>query len=475
MRNPGAQRILRRSRCHGGTTVTAFGVDFGTTNSALARADSDGAVRVAQFARGGGKRTQTFRSVVYFEREEGAVGPARELAGPRAIARYLAAEEPGRLVQSLKSFLAARDFSATRIYEREYRLEALIAVMLRALFREAADDLGELAGRVVVGRPVRFVSARAPEDEELALARLRAAFATAGVEDIVFEYEPVAAAYHYEHALDHDELILIGDFGGGTSDFSLIRVGPRARRERESGGARPVLGNDGVPIAGDVFDGRMVRALVAPELGLGATYQSIFGRVLPVPRWIYGHLERWHHLSFLRTPRTLALLFDLQREALEPERLAALVHVVQEDLGFPLHRAVERAKLALTRSADAALVFEHGPVKIHAPVARSAFEGWIAPELAAIASCVDGLLGRSGVGRGDVDRVFLTGGSSLVPAVRALFAGRFGETAHPLGRRARPPWRAASRSGRASSPEPTALGGRRPGAPARRGSRPGSG
>ncbi len=404
----------------------AFGVDFGTTNSALARADSDGPARVARFARGGGNLTQTFRSVVYFEREDESV-PSRELAGPRAIAKYLAAEEPGRLVQSLKSFLAARDFSATRIFEREYRLEALIAVLLRALFREARDDVGEVTGRVVVGRPVRFVSARAPEDEELALARLRAAFATAGVSEIVFEYEPVAAAYHYERELDHDELILIGDFGGGTSDFSLIRVGPGARRERESGGAQPVLGNSGVPIAGDVFDGRIVRALVAPELGLGAAYRSIFGRVLPVPRWIYTHLERWHHLSFLRTPKTQALLYDLQREALEPERFAALIHIVNEDLGFPLHRSVERAKLALTRGSDAALAFEHGPVKISAPVTRPGFERWIEPELSAISTCVDQLLDSSGVSRGDVDRVFLTGGSSLVPAVRGLFVTRFGE------------------------------------------------
>jgi hypothetical chaperone protein len=407
--------------------VTAFGVDFGTTNSALARADRDGPARLAHFSRGGGKRTRTFRSVVYLEPNPEGRGPARELAGPLAIRRYLAAEEPGRLVQSLKSFLAARDFSATRIFEREYRLEALIAVLLRNLFREGAESVGEVAGTVVVGRPVRFVSARAAEDEALALARLRAAFATAGIEDIVFEYEPVAAAYHYERALDHDELILIGDFGGGTSDFSLIRVGPGAREARESGGALPVLGNAGVPVAGDVFDGRLVRALVAPALGLGAEYRSIFDRVLPVPRWIYGHLERWHHLSFLRTPRTLALLFDLQREALEPERLAALVHIVQEDLGFPLHRSVEAAKVALTRGPDAVFGFEHGPVKIGAPVTRPEFERWIAPELESIAACVDGLLAQSSIARSDVDRVFLTGGSSLVPAVRALFAERFGE------------------------------------------------
>ncbi len=408
----------------------AFGIDFGTTNSALALAEGEGAPRLAQFARGGGKLTSTFRSVVYVERtpdgRDSTSGGMRELAGPRAIARYLAVDEPGRLVQSLKSFLAARDFSATRIFEREYRLEALIAVLLRAMLSEAEKELGPVTGPVVVGRPVRFVSARSPDDETLALARLRAAFATAGVEDVVFEYEPIAAAYHYERTLDHDELILIGDFGGGTSDFSLLRVGPGARRERSEGGARGVLGNSGVPVAGDVFDGRIVRASVAPALGLGSEFRSIFGTVLPVPRWIYGHLERWHHLSFLRTPRTLALLYDLQRDALEPARLEALIHVVRSDLGFPLHRAVERAKLSLTRDDATVLRFAHEPVKIETRIARADFENWIAPELQAIETCVDDLLAASSVAAGDVDRVFLTGGSSLVPAVRALFASRFG-------------------------------------------------
>src|SRR5207344_2643376 len=147
---------------------------------------------------------------------------------------------------------------------------------------------------------------------------------------------------------------------------------------------RPVLGNAGVPIAGDVFDGRIVRALVAPALGFGSEYRSVFGRVLPVPKWLYAHLERWHHLSFLRTPRTLGLLYDLQREALEPERFESLIHIVNEDLGFPLHRAVERAKLALSRGSTGELSFAHGPVKLAAPATRAQFETWIAPELAAI-------------------------------------------------------------------------------------------
>ena len=169
-----------------------------------------------------------------------------------------------------------------------------------------------------------------------------------------------------------------------------------------------------------------MRDAVSPALGLGSEFRSIFGTVLPVPRWIYGHLERWHHLSFLRSPRTLSLLHELQRDALEPARLEALIRVVREDLGFPLHRSVERTKLALTREEATRLRFSRAPVARDGAVARDGFDTWRAPELDALAACVDGLLESSKIARGAVDRVFLTGGSSLVPAVRALFASRFG-------------------------------------------------
>jgi hypothetical chaperone protein len=403
----------------------AVGVDFGTTNSALAASDDGGRPVLAEFVREDGSSEPVFRSILYFEREEGS-SHVLELAGPRAIDRYLGAEEPGRLIQSLKSFLAHRDFSSTSVFGSAYRLEALIAIILRELRVEAEESLGDLPETVVVGRPVRFANQKEPEDAEFALARLRASFHNAGFPDIVFEYEPVAAAYHYEDGLDHDELILIADFGGGTSDFSLLRVGPGVRASGDRAGA--LLGTDGVPIAGDAFDGRIVRQLVAPLLGMGSQTRSMFDRVLVVPSWIYAHLQRWHHLSFLKSPRTLQILYDLRKEALEPAKLDALIHLVEEDLGFPLHRAVEHTKLDLSTGERADFRFDHPPVRIATEeVARADFEGWIAEEIAAMAGCVDGLLERCGAARGDVDRVFMTGGTSLVPAVHALFAERFGE------------------------------------------------
>ena len=402
----------------------AIGVDFGTTNSALALAvGTDAPPQLAHFERAGDTPTPTFRSLLYLERdaEDGQRIVAR--AGPSAIEAYLAADEPGRLMQSLKSFLANRDFSSTAVLGESYRLEALIGIILRQLREEAEAELGELPRRIVVGRPVRFASARDESDGELALSRLAAAFHNAGFEEVVFEYEPVAAAYHYERALDHDELILIGDFGGGTSDFSLLRVGPKSRA---AGRESAILGNAGVAIAGDSFDAAIVRWVISPLLGKGTEYRTMFDQVLRVPAWIYRHLERWHHLSFLKSPQTLHILHDLCREGLKPERFEALLHLVKHDLGFELFRSVEGAKVALSEAREASLHFAHAPVVIDETVYRGDFTSWIWDDLESIASCVDDLLASSSVPPEDVDRVFLTGGSSFVPEIRAIFMRRFG-------------------------------------------------
>lgn len=431
----------------------AVGLDFGTTNSAIAMAQGNSAIAMAQgsavalasfrylAALDSGKQaermTETFRSVLYFDPEE--LGPDRRplaVAGPGAIEHYLAADGQGRLLQSLKSYLASRLFKSTQVYGRPYTLEALIGLIARELRAGALQQFGALPERIVVGRPVRFAGTRdsdgeseggdatdAASDEVYALTRLRSALELAGFPKIEFEYEPVAAAYHYEGRLQRDELVLIADFGGGTSDFCLMHVGPgvRARgRKRED-----MLGTEGVALAGDAFDSKLVRHLIAPLLGRGTHYRNQ-GKRMPVPPWLYSHLERWHHLSFLKTRENLALLSDIQRSAEEPPRIAAFSHLVENDLGYRLYQAVERAKVELSQGERSRVVFRDGPLVLDEEVTRSAFESWIAPELRAISDAVERLLARTGVSPGQVDAVFVTGGSSLVPAVRRIFAERFG-------------------------------------------------
>ena len=404
------------------TSTGALGLDFGTTNSAIAAVQGS-RPSLAEFPSAGGV-TRTFPSVLYFERrKQGALTRLTSAAGPRALEQYLEAEDKGRLIQSLKAYLADRRFDGTGVFSQHYSLEDMIALIGRHLLTDAMD-LPSVPSRVVVGRPVNFSDAQNHDDNEFALGRLRAAIAQCGFEDIVFEYEPVAAAYSYEQTLNHDELIMIGDFGGGTSDFSILRVGPTQRRR---GRAREdIIGADGVAVAGDAFDRQIIRKLVAPRLGLGSDYFSPPDKFLPIPSWPYERLERWHHLSFLNTAKNLEMLEQLGRSALIPERLEAFVHLIKSEMGFRLHEAVRQVKFELSVSAEAMFEFRCEPVAIAKKVTRLDFEKWIAPEVARMAGCVDGLLSRTGVAPRNIDHVFLTGGSSFVPGVRNIFIERFG-------------------------------------------------
>jgi len=404
--------------------TVGVGVDFGTTNSSIARASAEGNVEVARFPFLG-NIVESYRSLLYLDRikERGATR-IKSWSGPAAIEEYLAAETKGRLIQSLKSFLSSRSLRSTEVFGRRMTLPDLIARILRDLRESAERQFGSRIESAVVGRPVCFVGAEKGEDDSFAEDRLQEAFEAAGYSSIDFQLEPVAAAQHYEFSLDHDELILIGDFGGGTSDFSLLRVGPTMRVRGRT--PADLLGNSGVGIAGDAFDAKIVRNLVSPALGKGSSARSM-NKILPaVPNWIYAKLEHWHHLSFLRTSNAMNILNGSKATAFEPGKIESLIHLIKEDLGYELHRSVQKVKCALSTEPVALFQFSDGVIDIEAAVDRTEFEEWIAEELAQIESCVDALIRGSSASRKDVDRVFLTGGSSFVPAVRRIFESRFG-------------------------------------------------
>jgi len=407
------------------TGPAAIGIDFGTTNSSVALVSGDAGLRLASF-QFRGEPTESYRSVLYFEQQKSASGQKRThgLTGPAAIEHYLEADDKGRLIQSLKSHLSSRSLTGTEIFGRRHKLEEVISRLIGDLRKSAEHQFGQPISRATVGRPVRFVGSESNEEDEFALERLRHAFALGGIEQVEFEMEPVAAAYSYEATLDHDELILIGDFGGGTSDFSLLRVGPGVRGRGRTKG--DLVGNSGVGLAGDAFDARIVRKLISPALGSDSEARSL-NKLLPaVPAWIYANLERWHYLSFLRTNNVREILKSARVRALEPEKIEALIGIVDGDLGYQLHQAVQRVKYELSRREAAEFRFHEAGLDLRIPVTRREFETWISEELGSIEHCVDSLMKRSDIDPRDVDRVFLTGGSSFVPAVRRIFESRFG-------------------------------------------------
>ena len=324
----------------------------------------------------------------------------------------------------MKSYLASRLFSQTQIFRETYALEELIGILLRYLRKSAEVQFGDLGSTLVVGRPVQFSGAKDQADDEFAVNRLRAAFANAGFEKVQFLPEPVAAAYKYQQRLDHDELVLIADFGGGTSDFSLVQL--KTQPFSKANVQSSVIGTGGVAIAGDTFDSRLVRKLVAPILGLGSKYKSQFGKILPVPNWLYEHLERWHYLSFLKTRKNIDLLRQIRFQALDPQKIDALIDLIDHDLGYRLYQSIERTKCSLSDEAQCDFHFGEAAVQIDQSISRTHFESWIDPELDQIRRCIDRLLTTCNVAPQDVDAIFMTGGSSFVPAIRKLFENKFG-------------------------------------------------
>jgi hypothetical chaperone protein len=390
--------------------MTVIGVDFGTTNSVVTRLGADGSVSTVRH-RFGSAEIDVIRSVLCFW-NDGARDRLvlRSAAGPAAIEAYLDDPLDSRLMMSLKSYLAQRSFVETRMFERKFTLEGLIGLFLGAVLPAPAPD-----AVMVAGRPVRFAGDM--PDDRLGEERLRGSYAVAGWASAQTALEPEAAGYRFARGLTAPATVLIGDFGGGTSDFSVLRFEP--------GAARPVvaLGHAGVGIAGDTFDYRIMDAVVSPRLGKGTTYRP-GGTDLPVPPEYYASFARWHRLSLMRAPKTMRDIEAVARVAAHPDRLRALLRLIRDELGYELYRTVSGVKAALSGAETAVLRFRHADFAIEEVISRVDFEAWIAPDIARIAATVD--LALAEAGWPVVDRVFLTGGTSLVPAVRRLFVERFG-------------------------------------------------
>jgi len=397
-------------------TPAALGVDFGTTNTVVAVGHGRESSELLSFATPT-EPTPTFRSTLSFNQDTAEPTGRAVRAGPWAIEAYL--DDPGetRFIQSFKSYAASALFTETQILGRRYQFEDMLSAFLLRLREHGGEAMAAAGGRVIVGRPVRFVGAR--PDAELALTRYQTAFERLGFTDILYAYEPVAAAFFFARQLDQDATVLVADFGGGTSDFSIVRF------ERRGGVLTSrALGQSGVGIAGDAFDYRIIDNLVSPELGKGSTYRD-FANILPIPLQYYASFARWDQLALMRASRTMRDIRGLVRKALEPEKIERLVALLDGNHGYHLYQSVSRLKEALSGETQALFSFRADDVAIEKPVERAEFDGWISRELAAIEIAIDEALADADLRPDQVDKVFLTGGSSFVPAVRALFHARF--------------------------------------------------
>jgi hypothetical chaperone protein len=392
----------------------AVGVDFGTTNSVIAFANEKGEVQTMSWPSAKGP-TQTFRTALTFWKQGRGLG---HVAGPQALERAIAAEPTERFIQSFKSHLASRVFSEARLFGQKVTIEDMVAIFLRHLFEDQGGTAVADGAFLAAGRPVVFAGER--PDEDLALKRLSQSYAAAGLAQAEFAYEPLGAAYWHARNLRRDETVLVADFGGGTSDFALLHFshGP-------DGLEAEALGHGGCGVAGDSFDFRLIDHVISPRLGKGATYRSL-EKVLPLPAYFHASFAQWHQISWLKTQKTLGELRRFAEVSARGAELEALAELIELDLGFELYQMVGAVKAALSSAREAPLRFAHGGVSIDSMVSRADFETWIAPDLARIEGALDETMAAAKYSADRVDAVFMTGGTSFIPSLRAVFERRFG-------------------------------------------------
>ncbi|MBB4442235.1 MULTISPECIES: Hsp70 family protein [Rhizobium] len=394
----------------------ALGFDFGTTNTVLAMADG-GATRSMAFTSTEGT-TDSMRTALSFMKDAQLGASALKVeAGHAAIRQFI--DNPGecRFLQSIKTFAASALFQGTLIFAKRHNFEDLMEIFVRRLRNYAGDHWPSDVSRIVTGRPVHF--AGASPDPALATERYNEALSRFGFPEIHYVYEPVAAAFYFAQNLKQDATVLVADFGGGTTDYSLIRFETVAGKLT----ATPI-GHSGVGVAGDHFDYRMIDNIVAPLIGKGSHFKS-FDKILEVPSNYYSSFGRWNQLSIFKTTREFDDLKKLVRTSLEPEKLEIFIDLIDHDEGYPLYQAVSATKMALSASEEAPFDFAPLGRSGHRSIKRSDFEGWIADDLARIEGALDDVLDKTETKPSEIDKVFLTGGTSFVPAVRRIFTERF--------------------------------------------------
>lgn len=396
---------------------TVFGIDFGTTNSALS-VYRNNTVEVLGVD-GNDRSGELMRSVLYFNDEN------EIFAGREAIRQYVSDGAAGRFMQSIKTFLPNISFDHTEVFGRRYGIEDLVAIILRQLKARGEAHVGSVVDSVVLGRPVVFSAD--PHKDAVAEQRLEKAARKAGFKNIWFQYEPVAAALAYEDSLQvgQERIVFIGDFGGGTSDFSVIRVkgGAFGRSDRRS----DVLSLGGVYVAGDKFDSQIMWDKVAQHFGRYAHYKTMGkDEWVNVPRSIVHTLCQWHRIPLLRTRKTREHIRVIKSTTDDVRAIEHLENIIDDNFGFFLFQAIERAKCDLSDQQQALISFKERDLAIEEGISKAEFEKINKDNFRQITECIDDVVARSGLLPAQIDTVFLTGGTSRIPLIQNIFADRFG-------------------------------------------------
>lgn len=390
-----------------------YAIDFGTSNSLLSFVKEGQKTKLVELEESG----PILRSLIFTPEKD------NYFFGEEAIKRYQELGGEGRFFRSLKKFLPEPGFTGTEVFGRHMRIEELIATFLRELKMRADAYCGHDVTSAVLGRPALY--SLDPERDQLAEQRMRKAAELAGFKRIEFCPEPIAAGLNSGKE-NGERLILVCDFGGGTSDFTLLKTGLGTFKKEN------VLGLSGVFVAGDAIDGRIMRNFVSSHFGKDVKYKIPMGNnLLSFPRKFLTKLCNPAHIVFLKERETWEFLKELEQWAVEGEDqryFEQLFCLVEEDLGYPVYASIEKTKIDLGINKESLLEFHHPGIHINMEIGRPAFEESVRGELGEIFSALEEVFKQSGLGSDDVDEVRITGGTGQMPLVQKHLTDIFGES-----------------------------------------------
>ena len=387
------------------------GIDLGTTNSAVATTLGPTA-KLLSIERG----RSTVPSAIFFDFDENSVK-----CGRAAVESQLN-ETPGRFMRALKSLLGSSLLrEKLRIKRRSMSYADIIAMFIRYLKHSAERELGYELQSAVIGRPVHFVDDD-PNADRLAQGELEAILKREGFHNIAFQYEPIAAALQYEQTVRREDIAFIADIGGGTSDFSIVRISPR--RARHSERQQDILANAGLHIGGGDFDRLLSLSKIMPHLGYRTRTRD--GK-RDLPNWCFVDLATWHRINFLSEPKILSRLREICQEAEYPALVQKFIYIIEHRLGFGLATAVEDAKIALADSTNTALCFKVGTEELTVPITQNDLIEAIRRSVDAIITTIHSTVRTAGLKESKISTVFLTGGSVLIPGLSRQIVGIFPE------------------------------------------------
>lgn len=390
-------------------------IDFGTSNS-LAGAWQQGR-RIEALALDPVAEDHTLmRTLLYFPDEDNC------FYGSDAIAQYLDHDMEGRLFRSFKTHLPNRNYLGTVVGDRILTLENLIGIFLLELKKRAELCLGEVVERAVIGRPARYSMDAASDN--FALHRMSKAAEFAGFKEFKFVPEPLAAALDMRRHLTTEKVVLVGDFGGGTSDFTLIKIGPAAFKKDD------VLAIDGCPLAGDALDSLFMANRLNEFFGAQAEYKVALGQNrMRMPRSIMERLNRPAHIVHLREAETYAFIHEIRKGVLNPgdrKNIDRLFLLIEDQQIFSFFEQIEKTKRSLSSDEQARFSFEYPGLETETQFSRDEFVNWAGDFKDNVFAALDRCLTQAGIDESKVDLVCLTGGSAKVPLIETELVRRFG-------------------------------------------------